>query len=288
MSPKNIYSLLKNFIRKIESVTFRNTRVAIDGTAMTFFTFKNARKEYHASTFSVENAVNALKNPESHEKLVAEFSKDYAMICFEKMIKMFPKSVIIFDGGCPAEKNKEFQRRKRRLIDEQSRLAAAKFNFEMDLQSQERAEAFYTALGEYYEHRKWHIAIEGSVIETEEADRTCAKMCIRGDVDAVFSPDYDLLAYLCPVLIRDVDDTNADIIVLADVLQGLQISKQQFVDMCILMGTDYNDKIPQIGPKTALKLIREYGSLENIELNSDLDISCLDWRKGRQIYDIQR
>jgi flap endonuclease-1 len=36
----------------------------------------------------------------------------------------------------------------------------------------------------------------------------------------------------------------------------------QFVDLCILLGCDYLDPIPKVGPNTALKLIREYGTLE--------------------------
>ena len=38
----------------------------------------------------------------------------------------------------------------------------------------------------------------------------------------------------------------------------------QFVDLCILLGCDYLDPIKGIGPNTALKLIREHGSLEAI------------------------
>lgn len=34
--------------------------------------------------------------------------------------------------------------------------------------------------------------------------------------------------------------------------------------MCILLGCDYVDPIPKVGPNTALKLIREYGSLEKV------------------------
>lgn len=34
------------------------------------------------------------------------------------------------------------------------------------------------------------------------------------------------------------------------------------MDLCILLGCDYLDPIPKVGPHTALKLIREYGTLE--------------------------
>lgn len=38
----------------------------------------------------------------------------------------------------------------------------------------------------------------------------------------------------------------------------------KFIDLCILLGCDYCDTIKGIGPKTALKLIKEYKSIENI------------------------
>lgn len=43
-----------------------------------------------------------------------------------------------------------------------------------------------------------------------------------------------------------------------------QISMTQFVDLCILLGCDYLDPIPKVGPSTALKLIREHGTLEKV------------------------
>ena len=49
---------------------------------------------------------------------------------------------------------------------------------------------------------------------------------------------------------------------------GLPFSNQtcvsQFIDLCILLGCDYLDPIKGIGPSTALKLIRDNGTLENV------------------------
>jgi flap endonuclease-1 len=38
----------------------------------------------------------------------------------------------------------------------------------------------------------------------------------------------------------------------------------QFIDLCILLGCDYLEPIPKVGPSTALNLIREHGSLEKV------------------------
>ena len=38
----------------------------------------------------------------------------------------------------------------------------------------------------------------------------------------------------------------------------------QFIDLCILLGCDYLEPIKGVGPKSALKLIREYGTLAKV------------------------
>ena len=45
-------------------------------------------------------------------------------------------------------------------------------------------------------------------------------------------------------------------------LSALDISREQLVDVCILMGTDFNNGISGIGPKKGLKLIKDYGDIE--------------------------
>jgi len=50
----------------------------------------------------------------------------------------------------------------------------------------------------------------------------------------------------------------------AKAIEGLGITHEQFVDLCILLGCDYCDTIRGIGPKTALKLIREHKNIETI------------------------
>ena len=52
---------------------------------------------------------------------------------------------------------------------------------------------------------------------------------------------------------------------LDNVLKKLNISYEQLIDIGILVGTDFNpDGVKGIGPKTALKLIKKYGSLEKL------------------------
>ena len=42
---------------------------------------------------------------------------------------------------------------------------------------------------------------------------------------------------------------------LKSVFEGFELSQDQFVDLCILLGCDYVDKIKGIGPKKAIELV---------------------------------
>jgi flap endonuclease-1 len=55
-----------------------------------------------------------------------------------------------------------------------------------------------------------------------------------------------------------------EIVELENVLKECGITYEQLVDIGILIGTDFNpDGIKGLGPKTALKLIKEHGNIEN-------------------------
>ena len=59
-------------------------------------------------------------------------------------------------------------------------------------------------------------------------------------------------------------DVVPEVVELANVLKECGITYEQLIDVAILIGTDFNpDGIKGLGPKTALKLIKEYGTLEN-------------------------
>ena len=63
---------------------------------------------------------------------------------------------------------------------------------------------------------------------------------------------------------------------LKEVLKELDINQDQLIVLAIIIGTDYNDKIPRIGPKNALKLVRQNKNFDSLfkELKPDFD-----WKK---------
>ncbi|MFS7951401.1 putative spleen exonuclease [Helianthus anomalus] len=58
------------------------------------------------------------------------------------------------------------------------------------------------------------------------------------------------------------------------VLEELNLTMDQFIDLCILCGCDYCDSIKGIGGQRALKLIRQHGST-TIDINQLLTLKTL-------------
>ena len=108
-----------------------------------------------------------------------------------------------------------------------------------------------------------------------EGEAQMAHMARNNEVWAGASQDFDALLFGTPVLVRNLTlsrkrkvagggkaDVSPELVELERVLQSLQISRDQLVDIAILVGTDFNDGVKGIGPKRALKLVREYATLE--------------------------
>jgi len=119
-----------------------------------------------------------------------------------------------------------------------------------------------------------------------EAEAQCAYMAMKGDVWAVNSRDYDSLLFGAPRLVRYVTISGSEfmpsrgvsrklrpeLIELREFLLRHEITREQLIDLAVLIGTDFNSGIRGIGPMKALKLIKRYGSLDQLpnDLRSQL------------------
>ena len=65
---------------------------------------------------------------------------------------------------------------------------------------------------------------------------------------------------------------TAEKIILEDVLKENQITRQQLVDLAIMIGTDFHPGIKGIGPKTGMKLIKEFNTIEAICAAKDKEV----------------
>ncbi len=106
-----------------------------------------------------------------------------------------------------------------------------------------------------------------------EGEAQAAYMAKKSDVWASGSQDLDSLLFGAPRLVRNLTfsgrrkmpgrnqyrTVNIEVIELDDILSRIEVSREQLVDMAIMMGTDYHPGIKGIGPKRALGLIKKHG-----------------------------
>lgn len=132
-----------------------------------------------------------------------------------------------------------------------------------------------------------------------EAEAQCAVLARAGKVYAAASEDMDTLCFEAPILLRHLTFSEQrkepiQEIHLSKAMEGLNMDRNQvwlqeqvscvasaskslhladvavclalfqFIDLCILLGCDYLEPIPKVGPSTALALIREHGTLEKV------------------------
>ncbi|KAK7018086.1 Elongation of fatty acids protein 2 [Paramarasmius palmivorus] len=107
------------------------------------------------------------------------------------------------------------------------------------------------------------------IIAPSEAEAQCAELARGGKVYAAGSEDMDTLTFNAPILFRHLTFSEAkkqpiSEINLKTALEGLDMDMSQFIDLCILLGCDYLEPIKGVGPKSALKLIREHGGLKGV------------------------
>lgn len=112
----------------------------------------------------------------------------------------------------------------------------------------------------------------------EEGEAQAAHMASKGDVWAANSRDYDSVLFGAPRLVRYVTISGQEflpskgtsrplipeLIELQQLLTSLGINRQQLIDLAILVGTDFNEGVKGIGPKTALKLVKAHGGVEGL------------------------
>jgi flap endonuclease-1 len=110
-------------------------------------------------------------------------------------------------------------------------------------------------------------------------------MAARGECYAAGSQDFDSLLFGAPRLLRNITisgrrklpgrnaytDVQPELIVLDELLRTLKLTREQLVEVGLLCGTDFNEGVPGIGPRKALKIVSE-GKFGEYDLSEFKDI----------------
>ncbi len=123
-----------------------------------------------------------------------------------------------------------------------------------------------------------------------EGEAQAAVMARQGTAWGVASQDHDALLFGAPILVKNLAITgrrklprknvwmevSPEEVGLEATLKDLGITREQLVDIGILVGTDFNEGVRGIGPKKALAGIKKHGRAEGVLAEVGAEIEGLD------------
>jgi flap endonuclease-1 len=121
-----------------------------------------------------------------------------------------------------------------------------------------------------------------------EAESLLAILCKKNIIDGCISEDTDILANGGFLFLRNfnADKNTVEEYCLEGILNSLELTYEEFIDMCILCGCDYTTKIYGMGSITAYKIISKYKNIETFIQNNQKFIipENFDYLKARELF----
>lgn len=245
------------------------------------------------------------------------------MLLFSTLLEHKIQPIFVFDGKSPKEKSNE----KRKRAEKKDALQARVVNLENSLERYHESKEISKELQEVndkvagtstfsiFKVQQYVAKLRSNILNiTEvdfknvqelltmfgipyitaegEAEILCAELVKQGLADAVMTKDTDVLACCVPVMLYDVDLGAKQFIQinLDTILEGLELDRNSFLDLCIMCGTDFNDNIPLIGPVKSLNYIKQHKNIETIgevvtkKKTGRLDTSILAYETTRKLF----
>ncbi|WP_255169736.1 flap endonuclease-1 [Natrononativus amylolyticus] len=174
--------------------------------------------------------------------------------------------VMVFDGGPSELKADEIDARREQRASYEEQLAVAREEGDeiAIAQLESRTQRLTPTIQET--SRELLRLLDVPIVEAPaEGEAQAAHMVRRGDADYVGSEDYDALLFGAPLTLRQLTSKgDPELMDLEATLAHHELTLEQLIDAAILIGTDFNEGVHGIGPKTAISAISEHGDLWSV------------------------
>lgn len=203
--------------------------------------------------------------------------------------------VYVFDGIPPEEKTITINKRvanKTSLIDRiselKNRLETANEDTYNDLSSEIKKLESQLIYVNKYHIMECKEVLDAMGIPFVQAPGEGEKMCVYlqkvGLVDHIVTDDTDVFPFGCRSVLKTSMKNNMIIEVNKNkILEGFGFTEAEFLDFCILCGCDYTQPVYNVGGITSYNLIKKYGSLDEVKVNTKYNIA-FDIDKIRTIF----
>ncbi|MCD7781769.1 MAG: flap endonuclease-1 [Methanosphaera sp.] len=202
------------------------------------------------------------------------------------LIDLGIKPVYVFDGKSPELKKKTQQERIEVKRESREKYEQAKKAGDVE-GARKYAARTSSITRDIVESTKKLLELMGLpyVQSKTEGEAQASYMVAQDDAYAVVSQDYDCLQFGATRMLRNFrlskTQKNLEIVYLDKTLSDLELTREQLVDVAMLVGTDFNEGVYGIGAKKGIKLIHKHGTLENVleSLDETMEVDPDDIRE---------
>lgn len=281
---------------EIPMESFRGKTIAIDMNNLMFIMMSTSIKEILSQTNLAESSPDRL--------LITQKTLDRILYRLEIFFQYGITPVCVFDGKAIPLKNHVKAKRNKSREQIKSKLAVA----EKNLYSTDPLLRNQLLINEYEKYYKQDVNVDFNFIEqlkdilkttgfvvlcaadfhleTNDAEALCASLCLPGNnyCYAAATTDSDFHTYGGNFAIIDIEMRYfvrdgyrvqmhyAMVRSLESILIQTDLTFDSFQDLCILMGTDFNPNIPNVGPVKSWDLIKRLGNIPTISQYKDVTI----------------
>ena len=209
------------------------------------------------------------------------------------------KPVYVFDGKPPSLKTAEIERRKQIKKDATVKYekAIAEGNMEDARKYAQQTTSMKDGMVKESKHLLTLFGIP-YIDAPSEGEATAAHLTNTGQAHASASQDFDSILCGAKRLVRNFTNSGRrkipnrntyidivpEIIETQKTLDNLELSREELIDVGILIGTDFNPNgFERVGPKTALKMVKQHKRLEDIPQIQD-QLQEIDFEQIRNIF----
>ena len=232
----------ENLVKKIKKENYKNKKIAIDISILIYriiISIRNSGADFTNQKGEITSHILGL---------------------FNKTIELLHHGIIpvyVFDGKPPNLKNKTLEERKlikKKAFDKME-------NAETEEERIKYLKRTVTISKEQWQQCKDLLTMMGIpfIQAPEEADSQCAYLAKNGLVDAVLTEDMDILTFGSPKIVRNLTSHKIETteIILDEILNKFELNQDQFIDFCILLGSDYSPGVTNSKPDIILNYYKK-------------------------------
>ncbi len=214
---------------------------------------------------------------------------------FSNLIGKGVKLIIVLDGEMPALKKRTSEERAGKKVIAQELYEKAVDEEDLESMNLYAKQTSFLTKDMVKESRELMDSMGLPVIQAPaEADAQMAYLCKNNDAWAAATSDVDPLLHGCQRTITNLTLTqrkklrsgsttkiNPELVNLDENLKKLGLTQEKLILLSILVGTDYNKGIKGIGPKKALKLVKENNDYNKMFSNAGADFN---WKEIYELF----